>query len=863
MGTLPISLDQGMIDQIAREFDLRAPNKEGLRQLIFHLTGEFNPTEPLVMNMATGAGKTYLMAAAVEYFRRQGIRNVMVVTPSLVVQNKTVQNFSYGDGRYVSGFPVHPEVVSPQSYDAWRVRQAGNFFEGATDPSMVYIFNVHQLVAPKEMKTSSIGTLQGQQTKIRKFQEDAGSLYDYLRQLDNLVVIADESHLYGSSAKAFNKALKDLQPAATIGLTASASPADQVIFRYPLYRAIADGFVKTPVLVYRKSGYKGEQAEERQLRDALSLLRNKEAAYAAYRHDHPEAPATRPALFVVCSNVDHATQVTQLLRSPGYCGAEIQVLQVDNQHDGEETRKWLDRLDDDDSPVRVVVSVDKLKEGWDTKRIAVMCTLRAMASEVLTQQTMGRGLRLPFGKRTGIPTIDQLDILAHTSFVDLLNDENILRTFGLDEAVEGTLSGGDLAGSAQPQIKGTQYLAPSSVEAGLQGDTTATSTETGADWASGSSEGPHGAVETPEGAKGIEESTVKAIELDDGEEIESVPELEPVRIGINPEFAGTTFLFPSSTMSTTIAPLRLSQLHDTDIRTAASRVSDTGEVLQRQKLIVSDQEITTERVEDARVASTLVSEEQVAKELTRRVLGLRQVTKSQANVTQLRRRIVPDFMDAAPISEWTEKAKDSAVSELEALLVDAVKQHARNVQTEVTINPVELPIDDSFTLPVGEEVLELIEDDKQTRFQVGKYYGDWAKGLFPAASFDSWSGEYLLAMMLNYSSDIVWWKRLYRRDGASIAYTTRDNYYPDFVALDRDGVHWIIEGKSDLGLDDEIVQKKRNAAVDLINELISHPEFENTRWGYLIAYETDVKKADSWADLKILTKPSVMRDFNN
>ncbi|MCF1694548.1 hypothetical protein [Corynebacterium argentoratense] len=38
----------------------------------------------------------------------------------------------------------------------------------------------------------------------------------------------------------------------------------------------------------------------------------------------------------------------------------------------------------------MIVSVNKLREGWDTKRIAVMCTLRTMGSEVLTQQVMGR-----------------------------------------------------------------------------------------------------------------------------------------------------------------------------------------------------------------------------------------------------------------------------------------------------------------------------------------------------------------------------------------------------------------------------------------------------------------------------------------
>src|SRR5699024_3200158 len=102
---------------------------------------------------------------------------------------------------------------------------------------MVFVFNVQQLVAPKKTDTSSTGTLEGQRTKIRKWQEDAGSLYEYLTALDDLIVIADESHLYGASAKAFNQALRDLKPAATIGSTAAPSKAERVIYRDSLDKA--------------------------------------------------------------------------------------------------------------------------------------------------------------------------------------------------------------------------------------------------------------------------------------------------------------------------------------------------------------------------------------------------------------------------------------------------------------------------------------------------------------------------------------------------------------------------------------------------------------------------------------------------
>src|SRR5699024_392081 len=129
------------------------------------------------------------------------------------------------------------------------------------------------------------------------------------------------------------------------------------------------------------------------------------------------------------------TEVADRLRGPGFVNDPLAVLQVDNQHNDNTTQSFLRYLDTDNSPVRVIVSVNKLREGWDPKRIAVMCTLRTMGSEVLTQQVMGRGLRLPFGALTGVPAIDELDILSHESFVRLLKNENVLKQFGIENAV--------------------------------------------------------------------------------------------------------------------------------------------------------------------------------------------------------------------------------------------------------------------------------------------------------------------------------------------------------------------------------------------------------------------------------------------
>ena len=860
---LPIALDQGLIDSIASEFQLRDPNKRALRKLIYHLTGDFDPLEPMVMHMATGAGKTYLMAALIEYLSRFGVKNVMVVVPpSTVLENKTVQNFSQGSRRYVDGFSSAPQVVSPGNYGAWRAGQS-ELFRNAADGPMVYVFNVSQLIEPKKVNARA-GTEEGMRRKIRDHQEESGSLYDYLVNLDDLVVIADESHLFGTSAKAFNQALKDLRPAATIGLTASASDTDHVIFHYPLYSAIEDGYVKSPMLVYRENGYPKDSAEERQLLDAVSLLRNKEAAYEAFgKANFPgesgETYRTKPLLFVICENVAHAEEVTRILQGPSYFGSTEAVLQFDNKHDDAVTMRRLDELDSPASTVRAIVSVDRLKEGWDTKRVAVMCALRAMSSDILTQQTMGRGLRLPFGARTGVAELDQLDILSHKSFKSLLKDEDVLRSFGLGDAAQGAISGMDVEESFR-QGEGQVQPNPNDPSSELQRGSTSASTAWPTTPSGETTDVPSDigtrASETVQVTGGYT-GGVSFRRVGDNETMQRADYIPATEFRVNEQFAGKTFLFPSTVMAKSTTPFLLSHIDDEDIIRAARRVADSKEALTREEIVVRKSKLDTKRSTDAEVESAPVAEDTVIGELTRRVFGLGVVTQDKKNAITLAQYVLPTFMANAGIDHWTEKAKQSAVDELVALVNEKARQHASSLQTETSIVPVELPIDEVVTLPFGKEVLHQLSKDQQAKFKPREFYDGWNRGLFPAASFDSWGGEYLLALLLNYTSDIVWWKRLYSTDGASIMYTTRDTYYPDFVAQDSDGTMWIIEGKSDKGRDDETVQAKRAAARVLVRELLGEEEFVGQKWGYVIAYESDIRASESWADLKRKSNPSV------
>lgn len=856
---LNISFDSDLLESISSEFDLRAPNKEALRQLVFTLDGDYEPSIMQVLNLATGVGKTYLMAAFVEYLRRQGVGNVVIVTPGKTVQAKTVQNFTPGSPRYITGSVVPPEVVTPQDYSAWVARQNGaaQLSFGHEVPILAFIFNIQQLIAPKSTEGDTHGNTQdAMRRKPRRFDENAGVLFDYLKGLDDLVVIADESHLYGSSAIAFNAALKELDPAATIGLTASVDKkSDHVIYQYPLFRAIQDKYVKAPVLAFRKTGYGTDEAsEEQQLRDALQLRSIKQAYYDSFAASE-NRKRVNAVVFVVCSDVDHATQVTELLRSPEYLGNDDAVLQVDSKHEDELTQRRLNELDRPHSPVLAVVSVNKLKEGWDVRNIAVVVTLRAMASEVLTQQTMGRGLRLPFGHYTGVWQIDQLDIIAHQSFTELLNAENVLNQFGLEEAVAdldkaqveaAILKAAETATSPRmgTSLTGTGVIQTGDVAPHEAGVWPIGDSSNGDDLQAGIVPvGGENFTRTP--SVGVREITNSAPEGGTGWDLVSIER--------NPAFADVTYQFPVTTMTVQQPSIDLSEIGDDTINQAARRVTSAGDVLLRKEIIAMlGKKLRAEDRESAEVDSVHVDDDDAKNALVKLVLNMPLVPKTEQTARYVATFLVPKFMQSVMFSGWTVKSLDSARTELLKLIQNYTVETLRSTREVPSIHPKPMP-SNGYTLPLGQKVHDQIETREQ--FVRGQVYGGWFKSLFAEESFDSFTGEYQLARLLNTSPGIVWWHRLHPQDQAFVFYNAKDRYFPDFVAMDVNGVHWIIEGKSERGRDDAQVQAKRKAAEALVRRLVAEDAYADQLWGYLIAYEQDTARADSWEDLKAFASP--------
>jgi type III restriction enzyme len=93
--------DEPLVEEITSRMDLRAPNAAALNIVAMEVVA--GDGREIVCDLATGVGKTYLAAALVDYLAIQGVRNILIVTPGMTIQDKTVANFTPGHPKFVPG----------------------------------------------------------------------------------------------------------------------------------------------------------------------------------------------------------------------------------------------------------------------------------------------------------------------------------------------------------------------------------------------------------------------------------------------------------------------------------------------------------------------------------------------------------------------------------------------------------------------------------------------------------------------------------------------------------------------------------------------------------------------------------------
>ncbi len=466
------------VNAISARLSLRAPQRESLEILArvaelvplskqydlgsLHpaVQAEFSSVEDferdfpsLCFALATGVGKTRLMGAFISYLRlAKDIKHFFVLAPNLTIYNKLIDDFTPNHPKYVfqgiAEFAQNPpEIITGDNYESGRgVRGMDLLDEGIH----VNIFNVSKINS--EVRG-------GKAPRIKRLSEYIGeSYFDYLASLDDLVLLMDESHRYRASAGV--RAINELNPVLGLELTATpqieqgtkSTPFKNVIYSYPLASALADGYVKEPAVATRENfdadNYTEEQLEELKLKDGVRIHESAKVELEVFARQH-DRPIVKPFMLVVAQDTQHANDIVSAIQNDAFFEGRYKdrVITVHSKQRGEEADETVARLlavEDPNEPTEIVVHVNKLKEGWDVTNLYTIVPLRAGRSRTLVEQSIGRGLRLPYGERVGVPAVDRLTIVAHDMFQAIIDEANnpdsIIRTgvvIGRDIPLEG------------------------------------------------------------------------------------------------------------------------------------------------------------------------------------------------------------------------------------------------------------------------------------------------------------------------------------------------------------------------------------------------------------------------------------------
>lgn len=372
--------------------------------------------------LATGVGKTRLMGAFIAYlYTQHDIKNFFVVAPNTTIYDKLKKDLSDSSSpKYVfkglGCFNTLPQIITDDDYKEKTI----SLFESDI---RIFIYNID--------KFNKDGA------NMKKMNELIGdSFYQFLSSLPDLVLIMDESHHYRAEKGA--QALNELNPLMGLELTATPLvtkgnkqvPFKNVVYEYPLSKAIEDGYTRTPYAVTRADidfyNFGDEQLDKMMLLDGITCHENIKRKLQVYAENH-HARLVKPFMLVVCKDTDHAAWVENFVKSDEFREGKYRnkTIVIHSKQKGTETeantRLLLD-VENSKNPIEIVIHVNMLKEGWDVNNLYTIVPLRTAASKILREQMVGRGLRLPYRKRTGDPDVDSVMLTAHDKFADIITE---------------------------------------------------------------------------------------------------------------------------------------------------------------------------------------------------------------------------------------------------------------------------------------------------------------------------------------------------------------------------------------------------------------------------------------------------------
>jgi type III restriction enzyme len=389
----------------------------------------------IAIKVPTAGGKTFIACNAIhtinKHFNQGNAKAVVWLVPWSNLLQQTVQNLSNPNHPYReklnSLFGNRVEV-----YEKDQLLQGANFNPtSVTEQLNIFVFNFSSLrINSKKKEDRKVFQENGALEAFRNTivdknlvieDTDETALINVIRSL-NPIVIVDESHNAESDLSV--EMLNNLNPSLVLDLTATPKENSNIISFVNALALKKENMVKLPVVVYN------HHKKEEVITSALHLQRQLELL--AIEEEKLTGKYIRPiVLFQAQSNIKGKDNTTFQKIKEQLIKIKIPEEQIKIKTSGIDELKGIDLMAKD-CPVKYIITVNALKEGWDCPNAYILASLADKSSAVDVEQILGRILRQPY-------VVKHEEALLNMSFV-LTASQKFNET--LDNIVKGLQESG-------------------------------------------------------------------------------------------------------------------------------------------------------------------------------------------------------------------------------------------------------------------------------------------------------------------------------------------------------------------------------------------------------------------------------------
>jgi len=432
------ALPDYIVKNLNKQFSIRKYQQEAIARFIYYLTDcpdKINPIH-LLFNMATGSGKTLLMASNMLYLYEHGYRNFIFFVNSTTIIRKTKANFlDKSSPKYLFAEKI---VFGDKEV---HIQEVDNF-EGSNQDNINILFT----------------TIQGLHSRIWIPQENAITLEDFKNK--KMVFLSDEAHHINALTKNITKMSKEereestswentinkvfqsnynnimLEYTATIDLSHKdirAKYEDKIIYQYILKEFREDGFSKDVQILQSDldiidralqavilSQYRRKVAEKYKIRlkpviliKSQRTIAQSERAELRFKEMISNLKAADINKIKKSSSNGIIKRVFSFFKENGITNGNLvreikadfsneKCIAINSKADSEEKQIKVNTLENEHNEVRVIFTVNMLNEGWDVLNLYDIVRLyetrdakhgKAGRTTISEAQLIGRGAR--------------------------------------------------------------------------------------------------------------------------------------------------------------------------------------------------------------------------------------------------------------------------------------------------------------------------------------------------------------------------------------------------------------------------------------------------------------------------------------